>query len=65
MLGFITKIKTAIYCESLCSVISLTERKIQSEVITKQVRFTILPARPFIRGTAQNPDVYFQGRVHR
>jgi pyruvate-ferredoxin/flavodoxin oxidoreductase len=35
---------------------------ISDELVTKHRQRALSPEHPFIRGTAQNPDVYFQGR---
>jgi len=47
-------------------ILPLTEQEMSSmmsaELVADHRRRGLNPERPFIRGTAQNPDVYFQGR---
>ncbi|MBK9575664.1 MAG: pyruvate:ferredoxin (flavodoxin) oxidoreductase [Fibrobacteres bacterium] len=47
-------------------ILPLTEEQMRSmmsqELVAEHRRRGLNPERPFIRGTAQNPDVYFQGR---
>jgi pyruvate-ferredoxin/flavodoxin oxidoreductase len=35
---------------------------ISDELVTAHRKRALTPDRPVLRGTAQNPDVYFQGR---
>jgi pyruvate-ferredoxin/flavodoxin oxidoreductase len=47
-------------------ILPLTEEQMRSmmsqELVAEHRRRGLNPENPFIRGTAQNPDVYFQGR---